>query len=96
MVPLEWLVSLFPTVIEMVPTLLCSAMPPLASVGAQPQMARKFQILKSGASPAVQDANSRPMKQPIPLALELTFLGVMTTVVINACSAGVPQDSAGV
>ena len=52
-VPLEWLVSLFPTVIEMVPTLLCSAMPPLASVGAQPQMARKFQILKSGASPAV-------------------------------------------
>ena len=44
----------------------------------------------------VQDANSRPMKQPIPLASELTFLGVMTTVVINACSAGVPQDSAGV
>ena len=36
------------------------------------------------------------MKQPIPLALELTFLGVMTTVVINVCSAGVPQDSAGV
>ena len=44
----------------------------------------------------VQDANSRPMKQPIPLALELTFLGVMTTVVINVCSAGLPQDSAGV
>ena len=36
------------------------------------------------------------MKQPIPLALELTFLSVMTTVVINVCSAGVPQDSAGV
>ena len=44
----------------------------------------------------VHDANSRPMKQTIPLALELTFLGVMTTVVINVCSAGVPQDSAGV
>ena len=44
----------------------------------------------------VHNANSRPMKQPIPLALELTFLSVMTTVVINVCSAGVPQDSAGV
>ena len=44
----------------------------------------------------VHNANSRPMKQPIPLALELTFLGVMMTVVINVCSAGVPQDSAGV
>lgn len=96
MVPLEWLVSLSPTVIEMVPILLCSAMPPLASVGAQPQMARKFQTLKSEASPAVQDANNRPMKQTIPLALELTFLSVMTTVVTNVCSAGVPLDSAGV
>ena len=36
------------------------------------------------------------MKQPILLALELMFLSVMTTVVINVCSAGVPQDSAGV
>ena len=36
------------------------------------------------------------MKQPIPLALELTFLSVMTTVVINICSAGAPLDSAGV
>ena len=44
----------------------------------------------------VHDANSRPMKQPIPLALELTFLSVMTTVVINICSAGAPLDSAGV
>ena len=44
----------------------------------------------------VQDANNRPMKQPILLALELTFLSVMMMVVINVCSAGVPQDSAGV
>ena len=44
----------------------------------------------------VHDANSRPMKQPIPLTLELTFLSVMTTVVINTCSAGAPLDSAGV
>ena len=36
------------------------------------------------------------MKQPIPIALEPTFLSVMMMVVINMCSAGVPLDSAGV